>query len=225
MEIEILDPGVDPLGNPAVLPIHQPGAETVVEIPPTVLVHKYYYTGDRKFQGPLLSGGSAIIVANHPKTGERCYIEAQMLPGAPKVIYTSRAIEYDYGKQGITLSFGCFGSPRIIYRNCRPAGRVIGEAVAGMARGTHHVLDRSGVGDFACHVKDGAKNLGTAAVAGVKTAGTVIVTPVVQAAQFVPGARMLTPCPADRAAAARDRAVQRSAKLNSRLDETIRTVR
>ncbi len=42
LEIEVLDPGVDPLGNPAVLlepdPLH-PG-QLRVEIPPVVLVHR-----------------------------------------------------------------------------------------------------------------------------------------------------------------------------------------
>ena len=31
-----------------------------------------------------LEGGATIVVVNHPKTGERCYIDVQMLPGAPR---------------------------------------------------------------------------------------------------------------------------------------------
>ena len=88
-----------------------------MEIPPAVLVHKYYYTGDRSFQAQMLPGGPSIIVVHHPKTGERCYIEAQMLPGAPRVTYTAHSIEYDYGENGITVYFGLFGTPTIKYRS------------------------------------------------------------------------------------------------------------
>jgi hypothetical protein len=115
-EIEVLDPSADPLGRPAV-ELHQSAHGLQVDIPPAVLVHKYYYSGDRSFQAQMLPGGPSIIVVNHPKTGERCYIEAQMLPGAPRVTYTSSCIEYDYGENGITVHFGLFGQPTIKYRS------------------------------------------------------------------------------------------------------------
>lgn len=115
-EIELLDPNADPLGRPAV-ELHDTAHGLQVDIPPAVLVHKYYYTGDRSFQAQMLPGGPSIIVVNHPKTGERCYIEAQMLPGAPRVTYTSSCIEYDYGENGITVHFGLFGQPTIKYRS------------------------------------------------------------------------------------------------------------
>src|SRR5437870_1587189 len=69
LEIEILDPNVDPRGNPAVLTrpatvltCTGPEGRVVVDIPPTVLVHRYYYTGDRSFQARLLPGGPCIVV-------------------------------------------------------------------------------------------------------------------------------------------------------------------
>ena len=82
LEIEVIDPGVDARGNPAVQ-LHNVGSGTVVDIPPTILVHKYYYTGDRSFQGPSLPGGPSIVVAAHPRTGDRTYVPVQLLPGAP----------------------------------------------------------------------------------------------------------------------------------------------
>jgi hypothetical protein len=118
LEIEVLDPGVDPLGNPAVIVTPGPlGHPLQIDIPPTVLVHRYYYTGDRSFQAQMLPGGPSILVVHHPKTGERCYVEAQMLPGAPRVTYTAHSIEYDYGENGITLHFGLFGAPTVKYRS------------------------------------------------------------------------------------------------------------
>jgi hypothetical protein len=130
LEIEVLDPGVDPHGNPAVLlRPGQFGSELEVDIPPTILVHRYYYTGDRSFQAQILPGGPSIVVANHPKTGERCYIPVQMLPGAPRVIYTSKGIEYDYGPHGIKVVFGPLGSPTVKYRSGVPWKRRVAQAV------------------------------------------------------------------------------------------------
>lgn len=116
-EIEILDPGVDPEGRPAVLIDRSSDGETTVDIPPVVLVHRFYYSGDRSFQGPMLPGGPSILVVNHPKTGERLYVEAQMMPGAPRVTYTRHGIEYDYGEHAVSLRFGLLGKPKVMYRS------------------------------------------------------------------------------------------------------------
>ena len=106
LEIEILDPGVDPLGHPAVL-LTESSLEDMqeIDIPPAVLVHRYYYTGDRSFQAQLFPGGPSIVVAHHPKSGQKLYVPVQMLPGAPRVTYTKRAIEYDFGKTKIHVVF------------------------------------------------------------------------------------------------------------------------
>src|SRR5258707_834397 len=62
LEIEVLDPNVDPRGNPAVVTRPGPMGAILVDIPPTVLVHRYYYTGDRSFQARLLPGGPCVVV-------------------------------------------------------------------------------------------------------------------------------------------------------------------
>jgi hypothetical protein len=129
LEIEVLDPGVDPLGNPAVVLNRAENGGLKVDIPPVVLVHRYYYTGDRSFQGPMLPGGPSLIVVNHPKTGERCYVPVQMMPGAPRVTYTAHCIEYDYGAWGTTLSFGLFGHPKVSYRTGTPWKKKVANAV------------------------------------------------------------------------------------------------
>lgn len=118
LEIEVLDPGVDPVGNPAVRVEEGPDGVKEIDIPPVVLVHRYYYSGDRSFQGPMLPGGPSIAVLNHPQSGERCYIPLQMMPGAPRVTYTKHGIEYDYGTHATTISFGSWtGKPTIKYRS------------------------------------------------------------------------------------------------------------
>ncbi len=117
LEIEILDPNADPLSRPAVELEQGVNGNMIVNIPPTVLVHRYYFTGERSFQAQLLPGGPTIVVANHPKTGERVYIDVQMPPGAPRVTYTDHAIEYDFGATGVSVCFGLLGNPTIKYRS------------------------------------------------------------------------------------------------------------
>ncbi|MCC9600419.1 hypothetical protein LOC67_07590 [Stieleria sp. JC731] len=118
LEIEVIDPGVDPLGNPAVQ-LHDTGNALVVDIPPTVLVHRYYYTGDRSFRGPDLPGGPTIVVASHPRTGERTYVQVQMLPGSPMVHYSAKSIDFDFGDAGIEVVFPRYGCPKVKVRSGR----------------------------------------------------------------------------------------------------------
>lgn len=127
LEIEVLDPGVDPQGNPAVLLHPDANGQMVVDIPPVILVHRYYYTGDRSFQAQMLPGGPSIVVANHPKTGVRSYVSVQMLPGAPRVHYRKKEIEYDYGDYGIVVCYGSFGDPKVKYRSGMPFHKKVGE--------------------------------------------------------------------------------------------------
>jgi hypothetical protein len=118
LELEILDPGVDPQGNPAVIVSRGgDGEELAIDIPPSIIVHRYYYTGDREFQGPRLPGGPTILVATHPRSGERCYLRAQILPGMPRVVYRKNSILYDYGHHAIRIKFPHFGNPVVEYRS------------------------------------------------------------------------------------------------------------
>lgn len=225
-EIEVLDPSADPLGRPAV-ELRQTLDGLQVEIPPTVLVHKYYYTGDRSFQAQILPGGPSILVVNHPKTGERCYIPAQMLPGAPRVTYTSSCIEYDYGANGITLHFGLFGKPSIKYRSGQPWSRKLSDAV--------HLEQCKQVADkVALSCKATASASGTAlhvlAINGSE-AVQMAALPVRNALRMLPfGAAVFDPDLRVKweekiAEHQRDQEVERAARLREREDLTIRTNR
>jgi hypothetical protein len=107
-ELEILDPRVDPEGKPRAQVL--PGANGLSQVvtPPTIIVHRYYYTGDRDFQGPMLQGGPTLLTANDPATGEQVQVEALLPPGAPRIRYRSDKITYVYRDRSITL---CFGHP------------------------------------------------------------------------------------------------------------------
>jgi hypothetical protein len=92
-----------------------------IEIPPAVHVHRYYYNGNKEFQGPLVVGGPTVIVANHPKTNERLYIEAQLPAGAPVISYNRDSITYVFQEKRVEISFSAHHTEkyRVSYQGTR----------------------------------------------------------------------------------------------------------
>jgi hypothetical protein len=229
MEIEVLDPNVDPLGNPAVvLKEHGPSGETLVDIPPVVLVHRYYYTGNRSFQGPMLPGGPTIAVVNHPKNGERCYVPLQMMPGAPVVRYKAKSIEYDFGEYGTTIVFDTpSGMPTVKYRNRTRLTHKIDEAIdaSQLPEAAEKARETAG------RVKERAGIAMRNAAVTVEKAARVVVTPVIQVAQVLPmGKWLVTPNPEHASGAYaeqfyRDKEVQKASDEQLREEATLPTVR
>lgn len=210
LEIEILDPNADPLGNPAVIPSRDAAGRTVIDIPPVVLVHRYYYTGDRSFQGPMIPGGPSIVVLNHPKTGERLYVELQMLPGAPRVHYTAWSVEYDYGPQSIFLKFGHHGNPSIVYRQ----GLGLSDRMRLASESRHERIDRwverTGFPEARGKLREGAGNALGATADGVRTVGKAAVSPMVRIIQATPIGSALKTDPARDAERERDAMTRRA---------------
>lgn len=99
-ELIVVEPGTQEDGLPAPQ-IH--GGH--VQIPPTLHIHPYYYAGDKEYQGPIINGGPTIVVANHPKSGEKLYIEAVLPQGAPIVSYTARKITYIFPNRRVIIEF------------------------------------------------------------------------------------------------------------------------
>ena len=111
-ELVILDPGTHSRGLPAV--VTRPGENGLtVDIPPTVHVHRFYYSGDKEFQGPVLQGGPTTVVANHPKTGERKYINVTLPPGVPIIAHSKCAITYVYPNRRIALNFSNWNTDKV----------------------------------------------------------------------------------------------------------------
>ncbi len=106
-DLVILDPGKHERGLPAVVLEAIEGGQQI-DIPPKVHVHRYYYSGDKVFQGPILQGGPTMVVASHPKTGERMYINAVLPPGAPRIAYTKASITYVYTDRRVEIQFRGF---------------------------------------------------------------------------------------------------------------------
>jgi hypothetical protein len=201
LEIQILDPNADPLGNPAIIPKQIAPDLMEINIPPSVLVHRYYYTGNRSFQAPFIPGGPTIVVANHPKTGERVYIQAQMPPGAPRVTYTSRSIDYDFGKHGVTIDFCALlhHGPKVEYRNHTKVSTKVHNAVNTVRTGTQNFLDRSGISAAHQNVSATTKNIAITAVDRSAAACKMTTNMAGQIMRFVPGVSLLTSSPEDQA--------------------------
>jgi len=112
-DLVILDPGKHERGLPAVELTPRKNAEGVeeglaIDIPPKVHVHRYYYSGDKIYQGPIIQGGPTVVVANHPQTGERMYVDVVLPAGAPRIAYTRHGISYIYSDQRVEVTFRHF---------------------------------------------------------------------------------------------------------------------
>ncbi len=192
-EIEILDPGVDPRGIAAIIPMHRADGLTRIGVPPTVLVHRYYYTGDRTFQGPMLTGGPCVVVVSHPRTGEQLYLPVQMLPGAPRVIYKSNSIEYDYGARGITIEF-CLLScqPKVVYRTGTPVLREVKNAADKVNDCCKSLIQRTSLPEYAEKACATTKNMTETAVDNASALCGAVTAPVIQVFQLLPGAKWAT---------------------------------
>ncbi|MBI1913278.1 MAG: hypothetical protein HYS12_00745 [Planctomycetes bacterium] len=233
LEIEILDPNVDPRGNPAVLTrptavVTNTGPEgrLLIDIPPTVLVHRYYYTGDRTFQAQFLPGGPSVVVVSHPRSGERVYVPVTMLPGAPRVTYTAKSIEYDYGTQSITISFPLLCcKPKVTYRQGRSVTEKV-ENVAVCARdATRRLLSRTGIPQATDALAAGTKNVFVTTVDRVNAVGEFVLAPPIVLLRSTPLGSLFTSSEEDREAQERDARVRRAEAQALRQGSTIRTNR
>jgi hypothetical protein len=228
MEIEVLDPNADPEGKPAIELKKDHAGNYIVDIPPVVLVHRHYYSGDRSFQGPILPGGPTIAVVNHPKTGERLYIQLQMMPGAPRVTYTDCCIDYDFGETGVSISFGMFRcEPIVKYRNHKKVSTAVHEAV----EQTQLPEKASSMRAAAERVHQKSKTMTANAAVAVSKVTVAVATPVVKIAKMLPGAQWIMNPNSDQATGAgaaayhRDCQVQQASRDAYRDSGAISTLR
>lgn len=188
LEMEILDPNQDARGNPAIQLTTDEDGQTQVEIPPSIIVHRYYYTGDRSFRGPDLPGGPSIVVAQNPRDGQQCYLPVQMLPGSPVVHYTERKIEYDFGNRAVIISFPAVGDPVVSYRNGRPLSEKVVRAM-GVDKAKQLL---SGTKTSLNSVKEKAGTAAKATSLAAQGAIRPLSLPMQNLARFLPGNAALT---------------------------------
>lgn len=186
-ELEILDPRVDAEGKPRAVVLPGMNGLPQVQIPPTVIVHRYYYTGDRDFQGPMLQGGPTVFTVNDPTTGEQVYVEVLLPPGSPRVKYRRDRIVYDYPTQAVTVCFGHPG-PLGLGRVAKPSVSICHHSPAVKNAAQHADKKRQEIGDWwtrtgvtqgTTQAVQTCKQCATNSADAIQTVGTAVTTPLV----------------------------------------------
>ncbi len=172
-DIVVFDPGAHERGLPAVeLDPHGKGLK--VEIPPAVHVHRYYYSGDKEIQGPIITGGPTVVVASHPKTGEKMYIDVVLPAGAPRIAYNKHSITYVYPHQRVEVKFQSwpFDSRKAVVKHHSGKGfsRKIHDAHQHVKQ---HVHDHFSESQVAQSVKQASSNAGELAKGAGETFGSL----------------------------------------------------
>lgn len=220
-EITVLDPRTNSLGKPSPVLYHDSNG-LQVDIPPSVIVHNFFYTGDRDFRGPTLAGGPSVIVVNHPRTGERLYLDVQMLPGSPRIIYRANSIEYDFGHQKVHISFvtpltlGLCFDPKVTYT--RSNGKMLDPHVAQRGPVTKWI-DRTGAPHLVHGVVKGGASVLNASADGVHMVGKAVVSPITQVVDATPLGSIVHRDPGEQATQDRNRLLERES--GNRLQENI----
>lgn len=193
-ELEILDPRVDPEGKARALVLMGANGLKQIETPPTVIVHRYYYTGARDFQGPMLPGGPVILAVNSPATGEQVYVEVLLPPGAPRITYRQDRIIYEYRAQTITVNFGRPGplglgrhaKPVVSIRRHSPAAKDAAERAEQNREHRRDWWTRTGIPHATHHVADSGKQAVNHTADTIHTVGEFVTAPVVAVWQATP---------------------------------------
>jgi hypothetical protein len=224
-EISVIDPGTNRELKPEAVV-----RDGRVEIAPTIIVHKYYYSGDRDFRGPAFPGGPSIVAVQHPDTGEQLYLDVMMLPGSPRVVYRRHLIEYHFGKQAIRIQFCNLTDPLhpkhpvVKYLNtCDDIRNPNGPHAAG--HGVHSWLDRAGIKQVCKSAANGTKSILNSSADGIKAVGTAVVSPVKKVVSATPLGSVLKPDLQQEAQRLRDSEVQRAQAESERLAGSIPTLR
>lgn len=223
-ELTILDPRVDAEGKPHPQLVVGADGQRHVDIPPTVIVHNSYYSGDRDFRAPRLVGGPVVLVLNDPNSGEQLNLEAMFPAGSPRVFYRRHHIDYVFGRERVRVKFDgplTFAQhyPRVLYlqgsaealepqnvsASPSPLYQQCAEAIPHVAEGTVALV----------------QNVGKVAV----QAGTQVVSPVKQVIQATPVGSLFESRSEEQAATSRNIAVRQAAKRQDLNNLTIPTNR
>jgi hypothetical protein len=175
-ELVVIDPNVDSRNLP--VPIFVPNGEgnKGIEIPPVVIVHRYYYTGDRDFQGPMLPGGPTVFVVHHPRTGEQVSVQGMLMPGSPRIRYTKTCVVYEYTDRRISLDFGVCGDaePRLVIQQDDPVTDRIQSGVREVRQTTSEFVTASGLTEAAAGLRKRSREAFVGVGQQLNTAGNAV---------------------------------------------------
>ena len=187
-ELIVIDPAVQENGLP--VPIVEGGK---VEIPPTLHVHPYYYSGDKEYQAQILNGGPTIIVANHPRSSEKLYIDAILPAGAPIVAYNAHSITYVYPDRRVIIEFLLLRKDRACVKYVSGHG-VVREAQEHFAEAAWKIRDHRQKSRLVTEIgelKDDAKNIAKGTIGVAATTGAVFVERTRAVTRVLPGVAAL----------------------------------
>lgn len=189
-ELVIFDPGVHERGLAGVnfQPVDD-GME--IDIAPIVHVHRYYYSGDKEFQGPIIVGGPTIVVANHPRTGERMYVDVVLPPGAPIIEHCGSAITYGFEDQRVVIHFCGREKAVVKYLPGKGVARRIQERRARIKEAHQAAVQRSALAGALKEAGEDVKKVAVGAVGVVGSTATAAVETGQKVIRMVPGVQML----------------------------------
>ena len=175
-ELIVIDPNQDSRNRPTPSFVPDAQGNNRIEIPPTVIVHRYYYSGDREFQGPMLPGGPTVLVANHPSTGEQVSVQAQLMPGAPRIRYCKSCIIYNYADRCLKLDFGICGicEPHIVYQRHDPVTLCVKQKAIEIRETTHEFVVATGLPQAANEIQKRGQGVILATGQRINTTGTAV---------------------------------------------------
>ena len=216
-QLEVIRPGTHERALPEVELTDTPaGDRMVVDISRTLHVHRFYYDGDREYQGPIVQGGPITVVANHPRTGEQLYVDVSLPNGAPIIAYNKSAITYVYPNRRVTIKFSRYKKigARVVYKSGQGAARVRESKVTAFKERVHEAHQSSqlaqavhgGLQD-AKNVVHGAKDAIDGLTGGLLERGK-------QLTAIIPGAAALRSYGEDRAQRQYENGVRFADKLN-----------
>ncbi len=189
-ELVILRPDRNEEGLP---PVQYDETTHQVEIPPALHVHRYYYSGDKHYQGPLFEGGPTIVVARHPFTGEKVNIDVMLPAGAPEIVYTKSHIVYSYVDKRVVIGFSRLFPKHIKVATVSGRGfrRRLREGTQRIAsRHRNHVASSRLVLSMG-KAAQSSKNIVLGAVGGTRSATAFVVDKTTEFVRVVPGVRYL----------------------------------
>lgn len=175
-ELMVIDPNVDSRNLPTPVFLPDGRGNQRIEIPPVVIVHRYYYSGDRSFQGPMLPGGPTVFVVHHPRTGEQVSVQGMLMPGSPRIRYTKTCVVYEYADRKISLDFGICGDaePRLVIQQHDPITNHIQSGVREVRQTTSEFVTASGLTETASGVRKRGKETLVGVGQQLNTAGNAV---------------------------------------------------
>ena len=231
-EILVLDPRTDPEGKPNPVFVNDPSGQPQVDVPPTVIVHRHYYTGDRNFRGPAFPGGPSTVVVNHPYSLERIYLDVDMPAGSPRVTYRQHSIHYNFGRDNVEIRFadpllgwGKRAPPTIKYTRGNPVKLEAGANSGGMSLPGAELASRTGIPGAVAATGRGLGRAARGAADAIRTTGETVGNGTATVLRATPLNRLVDEQVEDDALNARNRAVQRAARLREERDRFISTNR